>query len=64
MNLTQRLHFLNPYREQLKEELEKMRYGQAAHSTPDKSVEASDRLSSIIAILAMTLIFTSIFIVQ
>ena len=52
------------YREHLRDELEQMKYGQVSHITTNDTLEAPDHVTNVIAIVAMMLIFASIFLVQ
>jgi hypothetical protein len=60
----QRIYFLSLYREQLNGELDQMKYGQVSKKAAMHTSAARDRVSGVIAIAAMTLIFASIFLVQ
>ena len=60
----QRLHFLNSYRTHLRHELDQMGYGRVTQGTVERAADAPDRVTSTIAIVAMMLVFASVFIVQ
>ena len=62
-NASQRSRFLNVYRSHLRNELDKMAYGQVSQNKAKETSEPLDPLSSTIAIAAVLMMITSIFLV-
>lgn len=63
-NSNQRLHFLNSYRTQIRDDLDQIGYGQVSQFVSKETSASPDRISGAIAIVAMALVFASIFLVQ
>ncbi|NCF69526.1 MAG: hypothetical protein GWP61_26545 [Chloroflexi bacterium] len=63
-NSNHRMHFLNSFDRQLRDEPGQMGDGQVSKIVSKETLDPPDRLSGAIAIAAIALIFASIFLVQ